>query len=1073
MSSAGPGPLRRLREAAGLSQQEVARRAGMSVRALRYLENGGVTRPQAASVSRLAEALGVPAEELARRFAAAPAARDTRPPGLRVQALGPLAVRRGGDEVPLGSAMRRLLLGLLAVQPGRPVGIEEIIDTLWPADPPPTCRQLVHTYISALRRLLADAGAIRVGADGYRLELGEDGVDVVEFERLSAQGHAAVHARALDSAAQLFAEAWALWRGPLPAGEPRLAQHPAVVRLVRQRAESVLAWADAAFVLARYGEVVKALRSLLDQDPLHERLAAHLVLALAGQGQQAEALAVFERTRDVLDQELGIRPGAELRTAHLRVLRGQLPPTERRVISTFTPPAQLPSDSTAFLGRTRHLATLDALVGPDGVTERVVLLTGMPGAGKTALAVHWGHRMRAQFPDGQLYVDLRGHSREQPVLAVHALAGFLHGLGVAPDQVPGDRQQAAAAYRSRLAGKRVLIVLDNAASAEQVRPLLPSGPGSLAVVTSRHRLGGLVAREAARVLALSPLTADESRRLLTRLLGAERALAEPDAVAETAELCAQLPLALRIAAANLTTRPELRIARFNERLRAGNRLDLLEVADDADTAVRAAFQLSCDELPSAQRRMFRLLALTPGPDIGMDAAAALAGIDPGETERSLRHLADRHLVVERSLDRYTQHDLLRLHARELSWPDAAEDEPVAHDADCGCANAGAHAAFLRLARHQHERLTAVADLLYPYLLHLPEDPSDPRSATVDWDADAARAWLEEERAGLMALIRHLCALGHHRDAWRLTDLLAGHFMLRGVAAEWTEVCEAAYAAARVGGDGHAQAAMQMHTATAFHFGGQTRRAAERFRAAADSAHRVGWTQGEAVALNNLAICLFNAGEPEQAIAAFERALALHRKAGRTAGEAVTLSNLGAAHIDQGRDLAQGERGRAAQRKAIAYLEDGLLLHRAIEDRRNEGETLRALAEAHRDIGDLDVARAQATEALRLARAAGDRRFEASALCLLGTVHARLGQVSDALAYRAQGLEAVAELAEPRLEADGHLSAADTSLVLGLTQDALLHLDNARFLARQIGSGQLERRCDLLTRRIEMAGEAAS
>ena len=1073
-----PTPLRRLRESAGLSQQEAARRAGMSVRALRYLENGGVRRPQAASISRLADTLGVPAEELARQFTGGSSTRGVRPPGVRVEVLGPLTVRRGGQEVPLGSAMRRLLLGLLAVQPGRPVGIEEIIDTLWPSEPPPTCRQLVHTYISGVRRLLDPAGesgqgsrVIRGGADGYRLDLDGDGLDVVQFEHLSAQGHAAVHSRAHASAAQLFAEAWLLWRGPLPTGDPRLAQHPAVVHLVQRRTEFVLAWADTAFVLARYTEVVGALRELLDGDPLHERLAARLVLALAGAGRQADALTVFERTRTVLDDELGIRPGAELTTAHLRVLRGQLPPTERRVATAFEPPAQLPADGSAFVGRARHLAVLDELVGPEGVAERVVLVTGMPGAGKTALTVHWGHRIRERFPDGQLYVDLRGHSREQPVAPSQAISGFLHGLGVSLDQVPQDRQQAAAAYRSRLAGKRVLIVLDNAASAEQVRPLLPSGPGSLAVVTSRYRLGGLVAREGARVLALAPLTADESHRLLTRLVGADRALAEPDAVAETAQLCAQLPLALRIAAANLTTRPELRISQFNERLRTGNRLDALEVLDDADTAVRAAFQLSCDELPDAERRMFRLLALTPGPDVGVGAAAALAGIGAAETERCLRRLTDRHLVFERAVDRYALHDLLRLHARELPWPSAGDAGPVADDAGCGCADVGEHTAVIRLARHHRDRLAAVARLLYPHVLLLPDVDSDPEA--VDWDADTARAWLDGERAGLAALVRHLSAIGHYRDAWRLADQLSGYFMLRGAAAEWAEVCEAGYRAAQAGDDWSARAEMEMHTASSLYFKGQPHRAADRFRTAAGSADRAGWTQGEAVALNNLAICLFATGESEQGVAALEQALVLHRQAGRTAGEAVSLSNLGAAYIDQGRDASQGERGRAALSKAITYLNDGLLLHRQIGDRRNEGETHRALAEAHRDAGDLDASHAHATEALRLAQETGDRRFEASALCMLGTVHARLGKDSDALACRAQGLEAVAQLADPRLEADANLAAADTSLVLGLRQDALLHLDNARVLARQIGSGQLERRCALLARRMETAGHAGA
>ena len=345
MSSAGPSPLRRLREAAGLSQQEVARRAGMSVRALRYLENGGVNRPQAASINRWAQALGVPAEELARRFAAGPAARETGAPGVRVEALGPLAVRRGGDEVPLGSAMRRLLLGLLAVQAGRPVGIEEIIDTLWPADPPPTCRQLVHTYISALRRLLADAGAIRVGPDGYRLELGEDGVDVVEFERLSTQGHAAVHARTLDSAAQLLGEAWALWRGPLPAGEPRLSQHPAAVRLVRQRAESVPAWAH---------------RDIGDLDVAHTHATEALRLARKSGDRRFEAAAlcllgtVHARLGQVSDalacRAQGLEAVAELAEPRLEA-DGHLAAADTSLVLGLTQDALLHLDNARFLAR--------------------------------------------------------------------------------------------------------------------------------------------------------------------------------------------------------------------------------------------------------------------------------------------------------------------------------------------------------------------------------------------------------------------------------------------------------------------------------------------------------------------------------------------------------------------------------------------------------------------------------------------------------------------------------------------------------------------------------------------------
>jgi len=1068
--------LRRLRIQAGLNQRDLAERAGVSARTVRYLESGGVGRPLASSLYRLAGALGLPVERLA-----APSDTETNL-RIRIEVLGPLVLRRGGVVTEVTSSMQRSLLGLFALQPGRVLGVDEIVDLLWPAAPPRTCLQLVHTYVRQVRRLLEPVrGAGRPGvlsraAGGYRLDLEPEQSDLLMFERCVRQAADAWSAGAAQSAVQLHREAWACWRGPVLAGaDVRLRAHPAAGAAAQRRISAVEEWTDAALHLAQYSEILGPLRTLHAEEPLHEGLVARLMLALAGNGQQAAALVLFDTVRARLDAQLGVTPGAELRAAHLRVLRGQLPvtvpgefPASAPAASTgpHPPPAQVPTDVAEFTGRESHLRALDALLPdrsvaapPDFSSARsaIVTIAGMGGVGKTALAVHWAHRVREHFSDGQLYVNLRGHSAEGPLRPLDALTGFLLALGIPADRVPDDEAHASALYRSRLAGKRVLVLLDNAASAEQVRPLLLAAAGSLVVVTSRERMTGLIARDGARLLTLDVLSPWEAATLLERMIGPERITAEPGACAELARLCAHLPLALRIAAANLAGRPHHRLTDYAARLAEGDRLGALAVDGDAETAVRATFALSCDALPAPERRMFRLLGLVPGPDSTAPSAAALAGVAPADAERLLDRLTSRHLLEEHLPGRYTIHDLLLLLAVELA---AGEEDEVSRTA-----------ALRRLATHYHAEVADAELLLYPHLLRLPDSvltfPADPAIGRPDQpgrfaDAAAALRWLDAERGDLVALIVHLAQSGHHAEAWTLASRLNGYFVLRHHTRDWLTVAHAARSAALADGNPTALAAAELHLGMAEDALCRTADASRSYQRAVEHAQHAGWTQCHAVALNNLARSFWLSAQIDETIGCLTEALALHRQSGRQAGEAVTLANLAGAHLERAR-AGDREDGRI---EALQLLDAALTLHRSIDDRRNEGETLRLMAEAHRDRGDQPRALRLAEKAVESARSVGDVRFETTALGTLATVEARLGEGQAGLEHHADALRLVAELGDQHLRGCLLLDLADTQARLGLVEDALLHLDDLGDLARRHGAPLFERQAQRVKRLIE-------
>jgi len=1034
--------LRGHRRRAGMTQEELASRAGLSVRALRDLEQGRVRHPRAWSVQRVAAALRLADQDRRRLQAVAGAAAARSTQGLEIGVLGPLRVRYDGVTVLVSQARLRCLLGLLAVQPGQVVGREEIVDALWGQAPPDTCRQLVHTYVARLRGLLephrprrAPAQVVVGVCGGYRLEVDPGQLDVLRFDALAIRAHQAQQAGELEGGCELLSQTLGVWRGPVLADlDAGLQQHPAVVALTQRRLAAGLAYADLAIGLGRCEQAAASLRMLCHQEPLHEGLHARLMLALASCGQQAAALGLFAELRARLADELGVEPGAEVQQAHLRVLRQQLPvPADSATTTTVhaarrTAPAQLPADVADFTGRSQHLEQLDRLLELGTVTTAVVIsaIAGTAGVGKTALAVHWAHQVRDRFGDGQLYINLRGYAPTPPMRSIDALAGFLHALGVPAEQVPVDPDEAAALFRTLLADKRMLLLLDNARSADQVRPLLPGSPGCLVVVTSRDRLSGLVAKEGARGLSLDVLPPGEAVGLLTRLLDEERVAAEPQAAVELAWVCGLLPLALRIAAANLAGQPGQPIAGYVARLCQGDRLEELIADGDPQTAMQAAFDCSYATLEPGPQRLFRLLGLVPGPTFTPPAAAALAAIPVAQAARLLERLAGAHLIEPRAPGRFGFHDLLRLYAYQRVQDEDGESQR--------------QGATSRLYSWYLHTADGAVGLLYPELLRLPRPrPAGGLPAVRFDDNVGALAWLDAERANLVAAVQHAAEQGPRPLAWLLADALRAYLWGRRQMADWLAVAHAGLAGAADAGDLQARAAAQRNLGMAYQCLGDYTQATTHYTGALALARQAGWMEGEAACLDDFGLLYTELGQPQQAVDHFSQSWLRSREIGFKGGQAIALSNLAAVY----RELGQPER-------ATDHLVQALALYRELGSQDGQAAVLAVLGEAYRDLGQLERARAHLSEALTVGRDLGDRYGEASHLCALAAVQRDAGDYGQALEV-AQAAEILArDIREPRVLADALNRQGSIHLRQSWSKQAVDHHQQALDLARATG-----------------------
>jgi DNA-binding SARP family transcriptional activator len=910
--------------------------------------------------------------------------------GLEFCLLGPVVVRCDGVTVPVPGGKPRAVLAALLLDAGELVTLDQLAEVLWGAGPPPSARVSLQNHVKRLRQALGEAARTRIATEpgGYviRLEAGE--LDVSRFQASLARAQAAARDGNWEQASAQASAALVLWRGePLAdAGSELLAQR-AVPFLAEIRLQACETRLEAEVQLGRVGDAVVELRRLTAAHPLREHLHALLMLALARCGRQGDALAAYQAARRILMDELGAEPGPELRQVHGQILAGEADAVAAP--DPFPPAAgagptvvaqQLPAVVGCFTGREAELAALTGLLDtePGAAAPAVVIsaIGGAAGVGKTALAVQWAHRVAGRFPDGQLYVNLRGYDPEQPVAATDALAGFLRSLGVPGQEIPDDIGERARLYRSRLAGRRVLVLLDNARDGEQVRPLLPGDPGCVVVVTSRDALAGLVAADGARRLDLDVLPLADAVDLLRSLIG-PRADQEREALVALAGLCARLPLALRIAAELAAARPKVPLAALVTELEAA-RLDGLDAGEErAD--VRAVFSWSLRHLPEDVAGAFALIGLHPGADLDADAAAALTGTGPGHARRVLGRLHRASLVQAAGPGRYGLHDLLRAYAREQA---AARDSGGQREQ-----------ALTRLYDYYLAAAAAAMAVLYPAEAHM--RPRIPPSAAVlpgmPGEADARR-WLDRERANLVAVAVHCAGHGWPAHATGLARTLFRYLMNGSHLPEAQTIYSHALDAARRSGDPAAEAAALNGLGGVGTMGGHFRDAAGHYQAALERYRRCGDRAGQARVLQNLGgteIQLHNPGcaadYHRQAIAAFE-----------DIGD-----NLGAARALT--ELAGAQSGLGCYDQAAEHLQRALPVLRGAKDQFGEAQVLAWLGEVSLRRGQLTQAADYYAQAWTVYRSINHVVGTADGLFGLGEVSVHQGEYQQAISYLRQAL----------------------------------------------------------------------
>ncbi|MEV1172154.1 tetratricopeptide repeat protein [Nonomuraea sp. NPDC049784] len=768
---------------------------------------------------------------------------------------------------------------------------------------------------------------------------------------------------------------------------------------------------------AAFGALVRTWRerALLTQEQLAARAGLNV--------RTVRRLETGELRRPRSSSLRSVAKALGLDAEELSLLTHAASPGPERPMPVRAVPRQLPADVAAFVGRARELAFADEIRTAGTVV--ITAVDGMGGVGKTALAVHWAHRVADQFPDGQLYVNLQGYSSGPPLSPMQALAMLLRALGVMAEQIPVELEEAAGLYRSLLAGKRVFVVLDNAHSAGQVRPLLPGSPGCMVVVTSRDRLTGLVATQGAYQLTLDVLDPDEAVVLLTQLIGRERVAAEPEAVTALAQACGHLPLALRIAAANLIGRPEKSIGEYLVELQTGDRLDGLTVAHDPQAAVRLTFDHSYHRLAPDRQRLYRLLGLVPGPEISVTGAAALANLEVEDARRALGKLVDAHLVQPRGRDRYGLHDLLRVYARQRAH---------LHEGQGQC-----HAALERLLEWYVGRVDAAAELLHPGTSGLlPPSAASAPSPPAFIDTSESAAWLESELANLVATTLYAADHGPHPAAWRVADTLREYFWQRRPMVEWLLVAQAGLDAATVAGDVRAQVSSHLSLCLANRAAGRLQPARQHVATALTLARQIGWTTGQAAALGCRGVVMMLSGDFRQSADDLTQALKLYRHSGRLGGQADSLLDLG---------LAERELGRLHE--AVAHHTEALRLYRQIGSRAGEATALGTLGEIDHDLGRLETARQHLTSALRVHQELGSRFSRAYFLRCIALADRDAGHTQEALAEAQDALRLAGEIGDPSSEAKACIILASIHLHLGHTQNAGDQYRQALKLAEQI------------------------
>jgi len=968
---------------------------------------------------------------------------------VRLGILGPLLVADdAAHEIAVGAARQRTLLAALLVRANGLVPVDELADIVWDGAPPGSAARTLRSYVTRLRHAVGPevAARIRTRDPGYLCEVAEDELDALRFEALRRQGGEAARAAQWRRAHGLLVEALGLWRGAPLADVASRRLHQEVGEPLCQARLQALEWRiEADLQLGRHDQLVPELSALINTHPLREHGHAQLMLALYRCGRAGEALEAYRRARRVLVGELGVEPGARLQDLHHRILSGDPDllapaPVSEPATALLTAPApavvprQLPAAVEHFTGRAEELSALSALAARaarGGGTAVVSAIGGAAGVGKTALAVHWAQQAAGEFPDGQLYVNLRGYDAEDALSAADALAGFLRALGVDGRDVPPGVPERAALFRSLLAGRRVLIVLDNAHEARQVRPLLPGAAGCLALVTSRGSLAGLVARDGAERMELDVLAPGEAVALLRALLGG-RARGDPRALAALAARCCRLPLALRIAAELAVARPGLPIgALVGELTDLQRRLDLLDADGDEATAVRAVFSWSYRHLDPAAARAFRLLSLHPGSAADGRAVAALLDAGAQNVARLLDRLVRAHLVQSGADGRYGMHDLLRAYARELA--DAQDGEPAQR------------AAVTALLDHYLRTAAAAMDTLYPTEAHRRPRVQPPRGgAGPVADPRAARAWLDAERANLLAAAALAADQGWPGHATALSATVERYLSFGYHLSEGAAMHRHALVAARRSGDRAAEATALTHL-------GHLEWVNTRFEEAVDYQQRalalfraLGDVGGQARALHRLTLAERQLGRLRAAAEHAGQALELARQDGDRLGQARALQSLG---------LVQQAQGRL--REAGAHLERALALFDELGDRLGASVSVKALGAIELRYGRLGPAGDHLRRALRLCAQTVNPNGGAEALSQLGLIHLSQGRAEQGAEYQRRALDTFRRLRDRHGQCAVLIRLASAELRADRTRRALASLREALELARAAHAQALE------------------
>lgn len=925
---------------------------------------------------------------------------------LRIALLGPPTAKLGEQDLRLGPPRQVALLALLAARAGHAVAREEIIAGVWGDEQPSSAENSVHTYVSGLRRVIEPAranrqpGQILVSHDSaYELRLPREAVDIWVFSRCLGDADRSWRSGEYDAALEFLNVALDLWRGPAFSGIPGPFAETEQIRYEELRLTAAERRGEALLALGRHEQLVTDLQGLTREYPLRERARHLLMRALYRCDRQADALAEFQDARKHLVDELGVEPGHALQALHAQILRADpaldTPPAAGPVAAagkrTLALPSQLPRRVGNFTGRGQELTQLQDLL-EDAVHDRgdpvpIVLITGPAGVGKTSLAVHCAHAVADRF-DGQVYLNLHGFDRERAAASsVDMLSSLLATLGVGNARIPAGLEALVALYRSTIADKRLLLVLDNAATAEQVRPLLPGGAGCAVIVTSRSRLGGLVARDGAWPVVLGPLRPTESVDLLAGVIGQRRVATDPVAAAYIAELCGGLPLAVRIAAERIATRTHTVLADVAEDLaEEAGRLDVLTVRGDDEATARTVFSWSYRHLDAAAARCFRLVGLHPGVEFGVGVVAAMLDLGVSEAREQMDRLTGVHLVEDVRHGRYRLHDLVRLYARELSQ--AEDDDPTR---------------------------AAVIDRLLSWYLTMAERASDvlaPWQSLAGADSqlsglrqfrqyDEARAWFDMELTSLAAAAELATNSGRPELGWRIP--LAEFYYLHIVKnwTLWSRTYTIALRAAQAADDPYGEAWMHHGLSVADHGRGDLDSALDHSRRALAIRRAIGDRDGEAWSLHAMGLAELGRHQLTDAVQLFSQSIEIREELGDAYGMAVSQVL-----------LAEAVYLRGDTDCAIELAEVALTTFTDLGSAHGQGHTLNLLGCAYVVRQDHDKASSAYRRALRVCREAGDEQGEGDALRGLGKLMAAVGASDEAREYLTQALSILQRRDDP-------------------------------------------------------------